>query len=78
MRVDSSNISDISYSPKKKILTVDFHNGNKYEYEGVESDVYRKFKVAVKKRDSIGKLFSSIVRDKYKFNKVVKKDDKET
>ena len=40
--------------------------------------MYRKFKVAVKKRDSIGKLFSSIVRDKYKFNKVVKKDDKET
>lgn len=78
MRVDSSNISDISYSPKKKILTVDFINGTQYEYMDVESEVYRKFKVAVKKKDSIGKLFSSIVRDKYKFNKVVKKNDKET
>jgi hypothetical protein len=58
---------------KKKVLTVDFMSGSTYEYDEVEPGVFKGFKIAVKKKESVGKLFSSLVKGKYQFRKVTNK-----
>jgi hypothetical protein len=70
MKVQSSTVKEVNYNPKKKILTVDFIQGSTYEYDKVDSGVFKAFKIAVKKKESIGKLFSSMVKGKYICKKI--------
>lgn len=71
MKVTSSNIKEVKYSPKKKKFTVDFLNGSRYEYDDVPPEVMKEFKLAVKNKESVGQLFSSLVRGKFEFKKVL-------
>lgn len=61
--IGSSNITNINYKAKKKILTVDFANGGKYEYAEVPPGIFTAFKLAVKEKESIGSLFSKLVKN---------------
>lgn len=71
MKVEgSSTIKDIKHSPSKKILTVTFTSDSVYEYTGVEKEVFNTFKVAKKKKESIGKLFAGLVKGKYEYKKL--------
>lgn len=67
---NSSNIAGINYAPRKKVLTVDFVNGGKYEYEKVPSGIFKMFKMAVKQEESIGSLFAKIIKGKYEAKKI--------
>lgn len=73
MKVTSSTIDEVKYNARKKVLTVDFMSGSTYEYDEVEPEVFKVFKTAVKKKESVGKLFSSLVKGKYQFRKVINK-----
>jgi hypothetical protein len=68
--VKSSNIKEVKYNAKKKTFTVDFLSGSQYEYADVPKEVNDAFKLAVKKKESVGQLFSSMVREKFKFTKI--------
>lgn len=70
MKVQSSNIKEVKYSPKRKVLTVDFIQGSVYEYDKVGAGVFKAFKIAVKKKESIGKLLASMVKGKYECKKI--------
>lgn len=61
IRVDSSNLSSISY--EDGTLTVAFRNGRRYTYEGVEQEVYDTLvKTAATPDASVGKTFNALVR----------------
>ena len=68
----SSNISEIGYGDG--LLRVRFKNGNLYEYKGVTTETYDKFKSSPSK----GKFFITNIRvkgedgaDKYPFTKIL-------
>lgn len=61
-----SNISTHDYNPKTEHLTVTFHNGQKYRYEGVRPETYNRFKSA----DSQGSFFHAHIRGAHDFTKL--------
>jgi len=80
----SSNIAEIKY--KKNILTVEFKPNTKktkdavqefvYEFQNVPEEIWNKFKETHKKKESIGKLFASEIKNKFEFVKTKKGEKK--
>lgn len=64
--VESSNIKSVGYDPDTKLLTVHFHSGRVYEYDGVPEEVYNRMVAA----ESIGKNFNANIKAQYPYKKV--------
>lgn len=64
--VDSSIIANVEYDPDNLILRVTFHNGGKYEYEGVLQEVVDEMLSA----SSVGSYFHYNIRMNYPYTKV--------
>jgi len=64
--VKSSNLRDVGYVPKDKLLEVGFQSGHVYQFTGVHSNTHRALMAAPSK----GKSFWKNVRGKYPFSKV--------
>lgn len=58
--VESSNLAAVGY--KDSVLTVRFHNGATYTYEGVTETEGKEIFEA----ESVGRYFMSVIRPKYK------------
>jgi hypothetical protein len=56
--VESSNMAEIGYDPKKTLLEVLFHNGAIYQYHPFTEEQHKEMLAA----DSIGKWFWANVR----------------
>lgn len=74
---NSSNIAEINYNSKKSLLSVEFILKTKpqeyvYIFSNVPEEIWLSFKEAVKKKESIGKLFAKIVKGKFEFAKIKK------
>lgn len=74
---NSSNIAEINYNSKKSLLSVEFILKTKpqeyvYIFSNVPEEIWLSFKEAVKKKESIGKLFAKIVKGKFEFTKIKK------
>lgn len=65
-KVNSSNIVSIGHDTKKKILQVEFKNGNVYEYRNVPEDVYLDLMGA----ESVGSYFNANIRMDYPYSKL--------
>jgi hypothetical protein len=61
-----ANVSTSAYDPETGHLTVTFHNGRKYRYEGVDADTAEEFKGA----GSPGAFLHSRVIGKFKASEV--------
>jgi hypothetical protein len=61
-RVASSVIAEIGYDDTHGLLEVEFHNGRKYYYLSVPSNVYESLMAA----DSIGGYFNEKIRKNYR------------
>lgn len=66
LKVDSSNIKCIGYSPKEKTLGVVFDTGMEYHY----SDFMPEDWIAFCSADSIGKHFFSKIKTSFTFTKI--------
>jgi hypothetical protein len=64
--VKSSSVAAIDHDPATKALTVQFHNGGMYRFDGVSPDQHAKLMGA----DSIGSHFQRHIRTKFKGVKV--------
>ncbi len=64
--VESSMIAAIGYNPDNQTLEVEFNDGNVYEYDDVEPEVYEEFMAA----DSHGRFFLANIRDNYPYRKL--------
>jgi hypothetical protein len=63
----STAIRNIRYDPSRRILSVWFvPSGDRYDYEGVEPEVYAAFKAASSK----GQFFNECVRDRFRYHLV--------
>lgn len=62
---DSSTIKKSAYNHISKEFTIEFKSGI-YVYENVDEDTFNKFTYS----DSQGKVFNTLIKDKYKFRKV--------
>lgn len=59
------------YDAAKKLLTVEFKGGAKYQYEDVPEDVWKKFNATFQSEDSSGAFFHKHIRTQnYKFKKL--------
>lgn len=67
--VNSSNIKEIGYNAKNKVMLVKFHTGAMYSYSMVTAKTYNEFKNA----QSVGKYFATNIKDKYPTLKVEEK-----
>lgn len=72
---NSSNILGIDFDEDKKILTVEFSDGAKYEYSGVEKAIFEHFENTNAKGGSVGRLFHSKVKGKYQFRKITEDEE---
>ena len=68
---ESSNIKFIKWDEEvepnlKKVLTVEFQNGKKYEYYGVTKETFKEFKSA----PSAGRYLNEHIKDKYEHTKL--------
>lgn len=66
MPVESSNIKAIGYDRERKELTVEFHNGAKWAYEGVGLLLHRELMEA----DSVGSFFARFIKPKHPARRV--------
>ena len=64
--VSSSNLSSVGYDGNKKILDVEFHNGNVYRY----FDVPKEEHVRLMSADSHGTYFSRNIKSNYKYRRI--------
>jgi hypothetical protein len=65
VKVTSSNIEEIGYTPETKVLEVLFKAGGTYKYYDVPQEVYDDFV----KAESVGKYFQANVKGVYEFIK---------
>lgn len=61
--VNSTNIKQVSYDPFMSNLTIEFHNGTKYEYVAVPKEEYE----GIIKAASVGRYFQANIKGKYDF-----------
>lgn len=66
MRVDSTAIAEIDYTPEHGKLFVTFQDGDEYVYVGVPERVREAFMRAPSK----GRFFRRIIRDRYPYNRL--------
>ena len=57
----SSVIADIRYNPTTGVTTVDFVNGNTYDYTTIPENIVEEWKNA----PSLGKYFNQHIKGKY-------------
>lgn len=62
----STMITEVEYDSDKKLLTLTFGRGGKYNYEEVPKEVYD----ALLGAESIGKYFLANIKNKYATEKV--------
>jgi hypothetical protein len=65
-KVSSTTISYVGYDSNTMELTVEFHTGAIYVYEGVEESVYQDLMWAT----SIGQYFSTYIKNRYPYKKI--------
>jgi len=66
IEVNSSNVKSYAFDQSKQILEIEFHNGSRYQYESVPQSLVSE----MVQSDSIGKYFSSNIRNDYSGSKV--------
>jgi lysyl-tRNA synthetase, class II len=59
-------IKSFDYDAAKKVLQIEFDDGNTYQYQDVEKNVYEDLKTA----PSAGQFFNTHIKDKYGFDKI--------
>ena len=64
--VTSSQVKAIGHDPATNTLTVQFHTGSTYTYDGVDAKTYD----AMLNAKSIGKFLGAEIKGKYKYKKV--------
>ncbi|EHD22061.1 MULTISPECIES: KTSC domain-containing protein [Brenneria] len=66
--VSSSRIRSIGYDPEKRILEIEFHNKDIYQYISVPERIYGKFisEAVVSK----GRFFDGVIKNKYLCRKI--------
>jgi len=64
--VKSSNIKEVGYDPKNKILEIEFHTNGVYQYFDVPMSYYHDMLFA----DSMGQFFATAIKGKYSYQKV--------
>lgn len=65
--VRSSNIDAIGYLPiKGGLLTIQFHNGDTYVYEGVPVELY----LGLMQTSSKGKFFAQNIKGQFEYEKL--------
>lgn len=62
----SSNIASYAYSPKRSALTVEFKNGDVWEYEKIPPAIFE----AMKRAASVGKFLHERVKGHYDARKL--------
>jgi hypothetical protein len=65
--VRSSTIASVGYDVEGRLLEVEFHSGDVYQYQAVPPNVYD----ALMRAASVGKTFDALVkRARYRFTKL--------
>lgn len=64
--VNSSTIARMAYNESRRVLTVEFKNGSRYEYYEVPSGVFQQMKAAPSK----GQFLSSTIKGRYRYARV--------
>jgi hypothetical protein len=65
-KIESTNIVETEYDTATKLLTVEFKNGTKYQYDDVPHEEYTRFRLS----ESQGKYFTSQISKNYKYKKL--------
>lgn len=63
---NSSLIAGIGFDPDSQTLTLQFTDGNSYEYQGVDDGTYNELLAS----DSMGKFFHSRIKGQYSGRRV--------
>jgi lysyl-tRNA synthetase, class II len=66
LKHSSVAIKSFDYDASKKVLQIEFDDGNTYQYHDVEKKVYEDLKTA----PSAGQFFNTHIKDKYGFDKI--------
>ena len=69
--VESSNIKSIGHSYPRRLLEIEFKDGNIYRYKGVNHKTYR----ALMNAESKGKEFHKNIKYSYPYKKYKDKED---
>jgi hypothetical protein len=64
--INSSNLVKTEYDTSSSILTTEFKNGARYEYENVPHNIFVRFRMS----ESQGKFFNTEISKKYKYKKL--------
>lgn len=64
--VDSSTISRMAYDETRKVLSVEFKNGSRYEYYDLPINVFQQMKAASSK----GQFLSANIKGRYRYARV--------
>lgn len=59
----SSNISRFKYDPERSVLTVEFHNGGRYDYFDVPEQVFQSMVSASSK----GQFLAQNIKGRYRY-----------
>lgn len=65
IKVESSNIAEISYKTKDSVLFVKFKNGTVYSYTGVPAAEF----INLLQAESVGKYFNAEIKSVYPYQK---------
>lgn len=68
--VKSSNIEAVGFDPETQRMTVQFKNGNTYDYDNVPQKVHDELVGA----ESVGRAFNSTIRGKFEGQKRIEED----
>jgi len=64
--VDSSTISRIAYDEARKVLSVEFKNGSRYEYYDLPINVFQQMTAAASK----GQFLAANIKGRYRYARV--------
>lgn len=64
--VDSSTISRMGYDDTRKVLSVEFKNGSRYEYYDLPANIFQQMKAAASK----GQFLSANIKGRYRYARV--------
>ncbi len=73
VRVDSSAIASVGYSPDERVLEVEFRSGRVYQY----LDVSAKEHEALMTAGSMGRHFNRRIRDRYRRRELPRPEPRE-
>lgn len=64
--VDSSTISRMAYDEARKVLSVEFKNGSRYEYYDLPAHLFQQMRAAASK----GQFLSANIKGRYRYARV--------